>query len=495
MLFLVEIKKQTRGFISSGWKTELRLLAKQNTDQSWSNTPNEDLLISEEIGPFGEGVLLMLNLNSNRQIQGSPELASNGIIQQLQKLSRLLEKSKQQQEEIDRWKSSLEIQSQELSDRQIALESQYEQLENLAEKYQTIADERREIDHQWEQLRQQREQMQTQQSSAPADLLLVLGQSQNFLDGQWRQLEQKKTELYHSCALIAQQEEILQQQRQKLYSFDKTIEQLKIRLSEQKILLMSKQQGFGRLYFQIQTLKQAQVNLTYALADAGYPIAEISEQSVDHKVIESSNLEQLQKIVDDLEVELKELALFVKDQEDELMSESESLEELYNRYINSSDSEKNSIEREILDREEVKKMLEDTLTGQQRAVRQKHYVLIQYISAVRLRQGRRCEQKIDLTTVLAKLNSREDTLKQYWNKTEQDITNLVQSIERLNSDYQLALEQQNSLHREIEQQEFHLEKLKMELNVVRTRVTTSEEFLEPMQNSINAISKLCSTNI
>ncbi len=494
MLFLVEIKKQTRGFIS-GWKTELRLLAKQNTDQSWSNTPNEDLLISEEIGPFGEGVLLMLNLNSNRQIQGSPELASNGIIQQLQKLSRLLEKSKQQQEEIDRWKSSLEIQSQELSDRQIALESQYEQLENLAEKYQTIADERREIDHQWEQLRQQREQIQTQQSSAPADLLLVLGQSQNFLDGQWRQLEQKKTELYHSCALIAQQEEILQQQRQKLYSFDKTIEQLKVRLSEQKILLMSKQQGFGRLYFQIQTLKQAQVNLTYALADAGYPIAEISEQSVDHKVIESSNLEQLQKIVDDLEVELKELELFVKDQEDELMTESESLEELYIRYINSSDSEKNSIEREILDREEVKKMLEDTLIGQQRTVRQKHYVLIQYISAVRLRQGRKCEQKIDLTTVLVKLNSREDTLKQYWNKTEQDITNLVQSIERLNSDYQLALEQQNSQRREIDQQEFHLEKLKMELNVVRTIVTTSEEFLEPMQNSINAISKLCSTNI
>ncbi len=494
MLFLVEIKKQTRGFIS-GWKTELRLLAKQNTDQSWSNTPNEDLLISEEIGPFGEGILLMLNLNSNRQIQGSPELASNGIIQQLQKLSRLLEKSKQQQEEIDRWKSSLEIQSQELSDRQIALESQYEQLENLAEKYQTIADERREIDHQWEQLRQQREQIQTQQSSAPADLLLVLGQSQNFLDGQWRQLEQKKTELYHSCALIAQQEEILQQQRQKLYSFDKTIEQLKVRLSEQKILLMSKQQGFGRLYFQIQTLKQAQVNLTYALADAGYPIAEISEQSVDHKVIESSNLEQLQKIVDDLEVELKELELFVKDQEDELMTESESLEELYIRYINSSDSEKNSIEREILDREEVKKMLEDTLIGQQRTVRQKHYVLIQYISAVRLRQGRKCEQKIDLTTVLVKLNSREDTLKQYWNKTEQDITNLVQSIERLNSDYQLALEQQNSQRREIDQQEFHLEKLKMELNVVRTIVTTSEEFLEPMQNSINAISKLCSTNI
>jgi len=494
MLFLVEIKKQTRGFIS-GWKTELRLLAKQNTDQSWSNTPNEDLLISEEIGPFGEGVLLMLNLNSNRQIQGSPELASNGIIQQLQKLSRLLEKSKQQQEEIDRWKSSLEIQSQELSDRQIALESQYEQLENLAEKYQTIADERREIDHQWEQLRQQREQIQTQQSSAPADLLLVLGQSQNFLDGQWRQLEQKKTELYHSCALIAQQEEILQQQRQKLYSFDKTIEQLKVRLSEQKILLMSKQQGFGRLYFQIQTLKQAQVNLTYALADAGYPIAEISEQSVDHKVIESSNLEQLQKIVDDLEVELKELELFVKDQEDELMTESESLEELYIRYINSSDSEKNSIEREILDREEVKKMLEDTLIGQQRTVRQKHYVLIQYISAVRLRQGRKCEQKIDLTTVLVKLNSREDTLKQYWNKTEQDITNLVISIERLNSDYQLALEQQNSQRREIDQQEFHLEKLKMELNVVRTMVTASEEFLEPMQNSINSISKLCSTNI
>ncbi len=517
MLYLVEIRKQTRGFIS-GWKTELRLLVRQNNDQTWSNIANEDILITDALDRFDGNVLLLVNLNNNRQIQGSAELASKGIVQQLQKLSRLLEKSRQQQEEIDRWKSSLEIQSQELSEREIALDSQYEQLEHLAEKYQTIVDERNEIERQWEQLRQLREDIEKHQrhevspyedkirklvessinrdntdgndpwSTAP-EMLAVLERSQVILNGQLYELNQKKQELHEFSARIAQQEELIHQERQNLYSIEKTIEELKINIGEQKVLLMSKQQSFGRIHIQVQTLTKAQFSIKYILANIGYPLAEISEPNIDPTIVESKNPEQLEKIVKDLEIELKSLELFVKDKEDELLSKSESLEELYLRFVNSIGSEKDLIEQEILDREDSKKMLQETLLGQQDLVRAKYYSLIQYLHNIRQPEGSKYQEKISLASVLSQLTDRQKSLRQYWSKIEQDIANLVQSIGFFHAKYQAEIEKRADKQKEIEEQELNLERLKIELNVIRTKISIGEEVLEPLQDSINIMRK------
>ncbi len=47
MLYLAEVKKQTKGFIG-GYKTELKLLACQHKDQTWSAIPGEDILTYDE---------------------------------------------------------------------------------------------------------------------------------------------------------------------------------------------------------------------------------------------------------------------------------------------------------------------------------------------------------------------------------------------------------------------------------------------------------------
>src|SRR5512140_1075710 len=101
----------------SSSRTEIKLLACQHNDQTWSAVPGEEMVSLEELDQLGEGTLLMVNLGNNRQIQGRRELAGPELVRQLQKLSRLSEKLKDQQAEIEQWKQSLTIQSQELSRR------------------------------------------------------------------------------------------------------------------------------------------------------------------------------------------------------------------------------------------------------------------------------------------------------------------------------------------------------------------------------------------
>jgi len=117
VLYLAEVKKQTRGFMS-GSRTEIKLLACQHNDQTWSPVPGDEVIALDECDQMGEGTLLMVNLGNNRQIQGEPQTAAPELVRQLQKLSRLSEKLKTQQEEIEQWKQSLTYQSQELARRE-----------------------------------------------------------------------------------------------------------------------------------------------------------------------------------------------------------------------------------------------------------------------------------------------------------------------------------------------------------------------------------------
>ena len=99
MLYLAETKKQNKNFLG-GYKTELKLLACQHSDQTWSALPSEEAFLTEEMGEAKDGTLWILNLSNNRSLQGSPEIAAPELVRQLQKLSRLSEKLKDQQSEI-----------------------------------------------------------------------------------------------------------------------------------------------------------------------------------------------------------------------------------------------------------------------------------------------------------------------------------------------------------------------------------------------------------
>ena len=83
MLYLAEVQKQSKGFMG-GVETKLKLLACQRNDQSWSTISGNELISTEEVGNFGDGALVVVQLGVNRQIQEKPESASNRVISILQ---------------------------------------------------------------------------------------------------------------------------------------------------------------------------------------------------------------------------------------------------------------------------------------------------------------------------------------------------------------------------------------------------------------------------
>ena len=130
MLYLAEAKKQTKNFLG-GYKTELKLLACQHSDQTWSALPSEEAFQTEDMGEAKDGTLWILNQSNNRSLQGAPEVAAPELVRQLQKLSRLSEKLKDQQSEIERWRESLTFQFQELNKREMDIEAKESDIEEL----------------------------------------------------------------------------------------------------------------------------------------------------------------------------------------------------------------------------------------------------------------------------------------------------------------------------------------------------------------------------
>ena len=118
MLYLAEIQKQKGGFIGSG-KAELRLLACQRTEQNWSAIQGEELVSApDEANNYGSGVLVLVDMNANRQLQGQLREAGRHLVGILQNLSRQIEKYKKEADEIESWRQSLSLQSQQLQLRQ-----------------------------------------------------------------------------------------------------------------------------------------------------------------------------------------------------------------------------------------------------------------------------------------------------------------------------------------------------------------------------------------
>lgn len=136
MLYLVEVVKKKQRLLGSS-KTELKLLATQgnnkNNNKSWNPIAGEQKIAIDEAYDFGEGMLAIANFSKDWQIQGNLEPASRYLIKILQDTEFLLEKLKQQEEEIEQWKQSLHYQLQELNGREEELEKRLEYINQREE--------------------------------------------------------------------------------------------------------------------------------------------------------------------------------------------------------------------------------------------------------------------------------------------------------------------------------------------------------------------------
>jgi hypothetical protein len=130
MLYLAQVQK--KGFLG---KAELRLLASQKSETTWTVLSEEDTLLSPKADPFTEGMLVLVELDESRQLISIQE-ATEWVLDFIQKyLAMGITPAflQQEAERAEQWRQSLTLQNQELGRRLLEVEARREQIQVLEE--------------------------------------------------------------------------------------------------------------------------------------------------------------------------------------------------------------------------------------------------------------------------------------------------------------------------------------------------------------------------
>ena len=519
MLYLAEVKKQTRGFIG-GYKTELKLLACQHNDQTWSAIPGEDILIYDETNSLGEGALLLVNLSNSRQLQGNPELAGAEMVRQLQKISRLMERSKKDQEKIEQWKQSLTYQSEILNRQKMEMETRIEQIEQIEAEFEYLERKRQELETLKQQLNEQQRHLEEGQincnsypnlspekqqfirslaerlannhdrGNSPSQILhstleSVQGQ-QTILNSCWQSLEEQKKAVEDRQVANEQMLNHLEQRSRELQMSRSALETAKVQLQIQETILSQKQELFAQLNLTLQTTDSTRQMLLCLAQGQDLDF----DGKIDLEALKKMPLEELESLVNNLQTDLDLLENFVNDQEEELTLQSQTVEELAARMARIDESERANLEAELAEEQEKKGMLTETLVGQRRNLRERQAIRSQHLKILQRRQGilsPEDAQKCSFEPVLILLadnyqNNREESqrLAAEIKRLQEDLPKTRDSIDGQWSD----LEQKT---REFEEQERQWRNANLALLRLKTQVQQYETFLQPVQDHLDQI--------
>ena len=539
MLYLAEVQKQSKGFIG-GLETKLKLLACQRNDQSWSAITSNEFIIAEQASNFGEGALITIQLDVNRQVNGKPELASNRVVGILQGFSRLLEKTKNQEEEIEQWKESLTIQSEELSRREMEMATRLEQLQQMEKEFKQFEHQRQEIasskaeveqirvefdnktqelEGAWEQLRGEKQHLEQQikqsrvldetkanqiqtlinslsSEIAPKESLknqfglafTVVNNQQQDLDRHWQRLEQNRQDFQQRQEELAEQQEKLIEAQQRLESTKTSIEEIVRKLEIEQASLTSKQELAQILSSQ----RQDSENLQEIIARLGIESGNVAlEQKLDFDALANMPLDELEKTVADLQQDLEKVARFVNEQEEELSWQCKAVEELEAKIQAASEFDRLGLEQELVEEKEAKKMLDETLVGQRRSLRERHEFLLQHVRILKRRQGvidfEGGFDSFNLEPVKQQLQQQQAAVEEKQQQLAEEIEQSQQNLQQLQQNLVEQKSQQEVQQADYQQQQETCEHIKLNVTQIQLNINFYEEHLQSLQNSLNEV--------
>lgn len=507
MLYLAEVQKQKSGFGLGGGKAELKLLACQRAEHNWSAVPGDDAIPVEEANKFNDGTLVLVELSANKQVQRIQE-AARQLVSILQNFSRLQDKFKDKEEEIEQWKASLTFSSQELNRREMEMQAREEQLaqmedelerleaqrseiENTRDEANRLRDEvdrsRQEIETAWEQLRGEQQRIEQQQSqvqqgavvdeqqasrirdliqrlsgaiAAAPNLREQLNQSfgvvaaqQAILDLHWQQLEQKRTNAHQQQEEVDKQNQNIQNRWQEWYQAADALTAARSDLRAQQGTLRAKEEQAESLSAQVRAVEELYGQVSGLAAGAG---AGGNEPKVDVSALEKMPIEELQSLVQNLQQDLEKVSRFVNDQEEELTLQQETIEELQAKIQAASEYDRMALENEMADELESYQMLNETLVGQRLRLRERENVLNQHQTVLWRRLGtanpQQQDKDIDLGPVIAQLNAQRE-------QRTGELQSLQQQIQQLRDAISQAEGNVNRQTGELEAKRYELKQL------------------------------------
>ncbi len=510
MLYLAEVQKKGGGVFTGG-KTELKLLAYQRAD-SWSAVPNEEIIPAEEASNLNAGVLVLVDLTPNKQVQKLRQDTPGELLKILQSFSRQLEKYKKESEEIEQWKESLMFQSEELQRREEEVQgreeevkSKLQQLEQIQAESSKLAQERQqmelvraeasqlqaeldksrqELDAAWEQLRQQQaefqktgklDEAQAQHLQELVDYLAqttisidsvneplnlafeILSNQQSVIAEYQQQLENHRQTVQEQQQAVDSKSAELQGQWQAWHEAQKTLNEQQVLLKVQQSTLQLKQESALMLRQYLQQEYELQESLRQ---EGGSASVNVSENS-DLNELEKMPLENLPSMVLSLQQNLQNLFPFVIGQVEELVEEQRN------------------------NQQEAYQMLYETLVGQWRNLLQLQGKLTQHqvVLGRKLRLPEPSTGGASFSVSVQLMVSKIEELRQSQTEKLQDIENEIAQMEPSIQEMLDRLNQDLSAHQakylELTQQEEALREQRRSLAELSGQLSLYEEMLQP----------------
>ncbi len=484
MLYLAEFVKPIVG------KPSLQLLAKQQQQDSWQPV-NEETIVLEgrsipDISRFKDGSLVLAEIASNRQVSRLND-ASRQLVTYLHNFSRLQDKARSQEEEIDTWKQSLTFQSQELNRREMELESQEEELQRLFEKYQTVeedskvlegkkeeintletqlTEEKRLIGQERESLNRQRQELDAQLEEAKQSrlsdeeaeqlqtLIAQLQQDIQALEDPLAPLKPLQEQVAQQREIVTQSLTALTQELQEAQTEQADLDQAWQAFDQKRQSWLASQSertsaeatlkvyeasnALRQDYLQV-TLRQLQLQEDVSRRLFGlvseYDFIEATGVEMPEAEPEMTT-EQLVELVNQLRQEYEQRSVQVNQQLAEYEQQQQQLHELQEKLTTASADDRFDIEMDIDYAQSACSALEETLRPQQEYLERQQKELVLQESRLAQRQGHGSDvvmPKIDLGGILSRLEEQKALQNQQKTQQESAIQELTDSIQSAQS--------------------------------------------------------------
>lgn len=542
MLYLAEVQKQRSGFGLGGGKAELKLLACQRGEHNWSAVPGDDAIPVEEANKFNDGTLVLVELSASKQVQRIQE-AARQLVSILQNFSRLQDKFKDKEEEIEQWKASLTFSSQELNRREMEMQAREEQLAQMEDELERLEAQRSEIENTrdeanrlreevdrsrveietaWEQLRGEQQRVAQQQSQVPQGAVVdrqqtqriqelmqklggaiasaqgvreqlnqsfgAVGAQQAILDGHWQQLEQKRSIAQQQQEEVDRQNQSLQNRWQEWYQSQDALAGARADLKGQQSTLSAKQDQAQSVSLQVRAVEDLYQQLSRLASASG---AGATQQKVDVSSLEKMPVDELQGLVQHLQQDLEKVFRFVNDQEEELTLQRETIEELQRKMEAASEYDRMALENEMADERESYQMLNETLVGQRLRLQEREDVLKQHQAVLWRRLGTANAPKqggdMELGPIVAQLNTQRQQQSQELQRLENEIQQLREAISQMEANVNRQNGEGEAKRYELKQLEQNLFNQKGAVAELWGRVKVYQEMLQPVQDNLNAL--------
>jgi len=542
VLYLAEVQKQRSGFGLGGGKAELKLLACQRGEHNWSAVPGDDAIPVEEANKFNDGTLVLVELSASKQVQRIQE-AARQLVSILQNFSRLQDKFKDKEEEIEQWKASLTFSSQELNRREMEMQAREEQLAQMEDELERLEAQRSEIENTreeanrlreevdrsrveietaWEQLRGEQQRVSQQQSQVPQGAVVdpqqtqriqelmkklggaiasaqgvreqlnqsfgAVGAQQAILDQHWQQLEQKNSIAQQQQEEVDRQNQSLQNRWQEWYQSQDALAQARADLKGQQSTLSAKQDQAQSVSLQVRAVEDLYQQLSRLASASG---AAGTQQKVDVSSLEKMPVDELQGLVQHLQQDLEKVFRFVNDQEEELTLQQETIEELQGKIQAASEYDRMALENEMADERESYQMLNETLVGQRLRLQEREDVLKQHQAVLWRRLGTANAPKqggdMELGPIVAQLNTQRQQQSQELQRLENEIQQVREAISQMEANVNRQNGEGEAKRYELKQFEQNLFNQKGAVAELWGRVKVYQEMLQPVQDNLNAL--------